>query len=227
MAFYSGVLSTKLYEVVAISSSIDTIPFGTAVKVDELPTASTTPYSYFQVSKASSTDVILGVVAENLVTDTQFGRVILLNSGLIPVLMNETLFKGTQIKVTTIDGKFGESLLGDTPLAILTEDSTIGALAWAQIISAINPPSPKFVSVSGNYTVLKTDQIVLQTMAGSNVKLPTAVGDTNVYTITNGSNGNITLDTTLSQTISGILTITLFPMDSIDVYSDGTNYMIK
>ena len=70
MAFYSGGLSTKLYEVVAISSSIDTIPFGTAVKVDKLPTASTPPYSYSQVSKASSTDVILGVVAENLVMAT-------------------------------------------------------------------------------------------------------------------------------------------------------------
>lgn len=116
MPFYSGVLNTSQYEVVAISSSIDTIPFGTAVKVDELPTASTTPYSYFQVSKASPTDVILGVVAENLVTDTQFGRVILLNSGLIPVLMNETLFKGTQIKVTTMDRHVGRYRRNRSPL---------------------------------------------------------------------------------------------------------------
>lgn len=142
--------------------------------------------------------------------------------------MDESLLKGTQIKVTTPDGKFGEVQSGETPIAILTENSTIGELSWAQILSGDSQQTKKFISVSGDYTVLETDEIVLETMAGSTVTLLTAIGkEGKVYTITNGSNSNITLDTTLSQTISGMLTITLFPTDSIDVYSNGVNYMIK
>ena len=82
-------------------------------------------------------------MSETSITDTQFGRVILLNSGLIPVLMNEALVKGSQIKVKTADGKFGEIGLGETPIAVLTENSSIGQLAWAQILNSNDNIIPK------------------------------------------------------------------------------------
>jgi len=155
MPFYSEVLNTSKYEVVAISASVDTIPSGTAVKVNALPTGSITPYSYFQVSKASSTDVVFGVVAENLLTDTNFGRVILLNSCLIPVLMDEALFKGTKIKVTTIDGKFGEVQSGEIDHhfengTYNAEELTLQPGEWVTLAAKSTTGNPSYVVGSIN-----------------------------------------------------------------------------
>jgi hypothetical protein len=57
--------------------------------------------------------------------------------------------------------------------------------------------------------------------------LPTAVGNTNVYTIKNIGSGTITVNTTSSQTIDGGLTAVLsYQYLSIDVVSNGTNWVI-
>jgi hypothetical protein len=94
--------------------------------------------------------------------------------------------------------------------------------------TALSATVQSFTSVGTNYAILTSDQIVCANTSGITITLPTAVGITGrVFTITNGSTGNITVDTTSSQTISGNLILTLTPNDSMDVYSNGSNYFIK
>jgi len=57
--------------------------------------------------------------------------------------------------------------------------------------------------------------------------LPTAVGNTNRYTIKNSGTGTITVNTTSSQTIDGSLTAVMSTQySSIDVISNGTNWLL-
>jgi hypothetical protein len=57
--------------------------------------------------------------------------------------------------------------------------------------------------------------------------LPTAVGNTNRYTLKNTGTNTVTINTTSSQTIDGSTTITLaVRYTALDVVSDGTNWNI-
>lgn len=84
------------------------------------------------------------------------------------------------------------------------------------------------VTTSGNVTAgstAKTDYVYL--VAGAHtVTLPTAVSNTNRYTIKNGHSANITVDTTSSQTIDGTTTISIAPDESVDIISNNTNWRI-
>jgi len=106
---------------------------------------------------------------------------------------------------------------------------TFSVATTGTILATVGSPQAQtFISVSGNYNVLTTDRIILQTAAPTNVTLPTAIGNTGrMFTITNGSSGLVTVDTLLGQTLSGLPTVTLAPTDSLDVYSDGANYYIS
>jgi hypothetical protein len=55
--------------------------------------------------------------------------------------------------------------------------------------------------------------------------MPTAVGNTNRYTLKNGSTVSQTVTTTSSQTIDGSTTITLRPNTSVDLISNSTNWL--
>lgn len=96
------------------------------------------------------------------------------------------------------------------------------------IMASVGSPQPQAViAVSNNYTVLTTDRIVKVSAAGKTITLPTAVGNTGrEFIINNASTGNVTVNTTLSQTISGQLTQVLPSYSSMVVYSDGSNYWI-
>lgn len=56
--------------------------------------------------------------------------------------------------------------------------------------------------------------------------LPTAVGNTNLYTVKNASTVNQTVATTSSQTIDGSTTVSLTPNTALSFISDGTNWQI-
>lgn len=81
---------------------------------------------------------------------------------------------------------------------------------------------------SGNLTVgaaAVTDYVVL--VAGAHtITLPTAVSNTNLYTIKNNHSANITVNTTSSQTIDGTTTISLAPLESVQIISNNTNWFI-
>lgn len=84
------------------------------------------------------------------------------------------------------------------------------------------------VTTSGSVTALAaaaTDYAYL--VAGAHtITMPTAVSNTNLYTIKNNHSANITIDTTSSQTIDGGLTVSLAPQESVDVVSDNSNWRI-
>ena len=81
---------------------------------------------------------------------------------------------------------------------------------------------------SGNVSagaVASTDYVYI--VAGAHiVTLPTAVGNTNLYTINNSHTSDITLATTSSQTINGVTAPTLIPDQAVQIISDGTNWRI-
>lgn len=84
-------------------------------------------------------------------------------------------------------------------------------------------------SVSGDTTAgdnANTDYVYLVT-GTTKITLPTAVGNTNLYTIKNVGTGVVTVDTTSSQTIDGELTI-IMPVQytSVDLISDTANWNV-
>jgi hypothetical protein len=68
-----------------------------------------------------------------------------------------------------------------------------------------------------------TDYVVFVGSGGAPT-LPTAVSNTNRYTIKNVHTTNKTISTTSSQTIDGSTTATLTPNTSLDIISDGSNW---
>lgn len=84
------------------------------------------------------------------------------------------------------------------------------------------------VVTSGNFTAgatALTDYVYL--VAGAHTPtMPTAVGNTNRYTIKNNHSAAITVGTTSSQTIDGVTTVTIAPENSIDLISNNANWSI-
>ena len=110
---------------------------GSAIKLTGLSTGPTDIYN--KVDQAGDKDQVWGVVRAQdgrllPITDTNVGQVVPLNSNMIIVLLAADTTKGTKIKVTTADGKFGAIAMGETPIAILVEDGKKDALAWAVIL---------------------------------------------------------------------------------------------
>lgn len=60
--------------------------------------------------------------------------------------------------------------------------------------------------------------------SGATLTLPTAVGNTNAYEVTNSGATNITVDTTSSQTINGNTSMLISPNSSRKFYSNNTNW---
>ena len=86
----------------------------------------------------------------------------------------------------------------------------------------------QIVSVTSSATLgatANTDYVAL-IGAGGAPTLPTAVGNTNRYTVKNVDTVNRTLATTGGQTIDGSATAVLTPNTSIDVISDGANWRV-
>lgn len=58
------------------------------------------------------------------------------------------------------------------------------------------------------------------------MSLPTAVGNTNRYTVKNNHSVNITIDTAGAENIEGAASISIAPQASVDIQSDGTNWYV-
>lgn len=71
-----------------------------------------------------------------------------------------------------------------------------------------------------------TDQVYICT-AGINLTLPTAVANTNLYTVKNTSNSSVLVTTTGGQTIDGDTTVIMpIKYTSVDIISDDANWHI-
>jgi len=81
--------------------------------------------------------------------------------------------------------------------------------------------------ITSSYTVGVNDYLVDVTGNTITVTLPTAVGiNGKNYVIKNSGNGVVTVATTSSQTIDGASTKSLKNNDSIEIISDGSNWVI-
>ena len=81
---------------------------------------------------------------------------------------------------------------------------------------------------SGNVTAGDTADVdyVYLVSGAHTVTLPTAVSNTNRYTVKNNHSVNITIGTTSAQTIDGTTTISLAPEESVDIISTNTNWSL-
>lgn len=103
--------------------------------------------------------------------------------------------------------------------------SALGSGSFSRTISSISSNTTAGASATTDYVYKCTSTFTLT--------MPTAVGNTNRYTIKNVGSGTITVDTTSSQTIDGDLTWVLNTNpsnilygDSIDLVSDGSNWIL-
>lgn len=81
-------------------------------------------------------------------------------------------------------------------------------------------------SGSGTMGATAATDYVYLVAAAHTMTLPTAVSNTNRYTVKNNHSAAITVDTTSSQTIDGTTTITINPQSSVDLISDNANWNI-
>ena len=88
-----------------------------------------------------------------------------------------------------------------------------------------------YVDKSANYTILTTDEIINCTTAAITITLPTAVGASGKnYTIINSTSGDVTINTTSSQTIGNLNTatsLTLANDKSVILVSSNAAWKIK
>lgn len=108
---------------------------------------------------------------------------------------------------------------------IATTDKTFtfpnasGTIALVRSINAVSSTTSAGSTEATDYIYLCTGTFT--------ITMPTAVGNSNRYTIKNVGSGTITIDTTSSQTIDGSLTATLpVQYTSLDLVSDNSNWNI-
>lgn len=96
---------------------------------------------------------------------------------------------------------------------------------WSPVTSSITRLiSSVDVNTTGGSTIL-TDYVYKAT-AGLVFTLPTAVGNTNKYTLKATTIG-VSFATTSAQTVDGSTTGTLITNQSLTFYSDGSNWLIS
>ncbi len=138
------------------------------------------------------------------------------SANLIAAITNET---GTGSLVFATSPTLVTPLLG-TPTSGNLSNCTGYPGIIARSVNSISSNTSLAAATFTDYTYLCTNTIT--------VTLPTAVGNTNLYTIKNNGTGIITIATTSAQTIDSALTQVLNIQYSwITVQSDGANWIIK
>lgn len=91
--------------------------------------------------------------------------------------------------------------------------------------AGINRTITSISSVTTAGATASTDYVYICTSTFT-LTLPTAVGNTNRYTVKNAGTGVITVNTTSSQTIDGTLTIVTQSGNSVDFISTNSNWVV-
>lgn len=134
---------------------------------------------------------------------------------------------------TAVDARI-TNFVGAAPAALDTLDELAAALGddpnFATTVATTMATKlvRSIVVTSGNATMgaaASTDYVYL--VAGAHtMTLPTAVSNTNRYTVKNNHSANITVNTTSSQTIDGTTTISIAPGSSVDLISTNSAWSI-
>lgn len=112
------------------------------------------------------------------------------------------------------------------PRSIGTGDQIAATITVKTLTDVETMTAPTVVTIAGSYAVLATDDVILMSLGGTTATLITAVGRLRPYNVKNTSSGNVTVATSLSQTIDNASTFTLYPLDSITLISDQSNWWI-
>ncbi|MDB5167674.1 MAG: hypothetical protein JWN26_819 [Candidatus Saccharibacteria bacterium] len=121
----------------------------------------------------------------------------------------------------TTDKLYFTQTTGTARRVISTYDDSLGATgAISRLISTI-------VTNTTAGSATNTDYVYLVS-GTTTVTLPTAVANTNIYTVTNTGTNTVTVATTSSQTINGSNSVTI-PLTnmSLDFVSTNSNWTIK
>jgi len=124
----------------------------------------------------------------------------------------DTLYQTILISGTNIKTINGNSVLGSGDLVIS------GGIVRSILAGQSG-------SVSAGATA-NTDYVYIFTASGT-LTLPTAVSNTNLYTVKNSSAVNINVIFTSGQNADGTTDITIIPNQSLTFISDNTNYIIS
>jgi hypothetical protein len=130
-------------------------------------------------------------------------------------------------------------IMAGTGMTSLTTTGSSGPATYNSVTGILNVP--QYSGGGGGGSSKSINSVSVNTNAGStastdyiylasgtiNITLPTAVGNTNYYTIKNVGTGTITVNTTSSQTIDGSTTAPIkIQYLSLTVISDGANWNI-
>lgn len=127
---------------------------------------------------------------------------------------------GTRLKSITPGANVTIVDDGDGNLTFSSSGGGGGGSGYARDIASISTATTLGATANTDY---------IRTVTGTTtVTLPTAVGNTNEYTIIRAGTNTVTIATTSAQTITGSSTATLtVQWQAITLISDGANWVIK
>lgn len=106
-------------------------------------------------------------------------------------------------------------------------NGSAGVPSFRALVAADLPVPALAFATGATYAVLAENYIVKVTYSGNVTTLLDATAVTGrIYYVNNASVGNVTVNTTSSQTINGVLTQTIPTGSTMQVYSDGSNWWI-
>ena len=132
----------------------------------------------------------------------------------------------TGVSVSSVNGITGAVTIAAGIGATVT---TLGSTITIGTSGGGNGITRTVLAISASQTLSSTASVdfVYFVSGITTVTMPTAVGNTNRYTIKNAGTNTVTIDTTSSQTIDGGLTAVLpVANTSLDLVSDGSNWRI-
>jgi hypothetical protein len=124
--------------------------------------------------------------------------------------------KQNALTLTTTGTSGAATLVGST--LNIPQYTGGGGGGLSRSINSISTNTTGAASASTDYVYICTATLTFT--------LPTAVSNTNRYTVKNASGVNITVNTTSSQTMDGSTSITLTPNTALDFISDNANWQI-
>ena len=118
----------------------------------------------------------------------------------------------------------GDTVTAGTNVTITTDSegrkviSATGTGGTSRIITSISTPTTAGSAASTDYVYFVSGTTTLT--------MPTAVGNTNRYTVKNTGSAVVTIDTTGGQTIDGSATYTINVPYAVDLISDNTQWFV-